>query len=291
MQRIFRVALAVSLATPVFAATPVDQRAAVAADARIDISSPRGTLRITGWDQPELAISGTLGTHAKRVDVTGDEHHRSVTVEFGTGFFTTREDTVLDIHVPHTAVLAIDIASADVAVTAVDGSPLTVKGSSGDVKLDTNAARVVVESASGDVDVRGRAADTTIHTASGDIKIHGIGGKLQLRSRSGDIEGVLADYTDVDARTTSGDVDLGGTPAAGSRMAIATTSGDVDLALPAGMPARITATTSSGEIRSDFGIVAPSAGGDRRSLAATVGTGTDPVDIRTTSGDIEIRRR
>ena len=54
------------------AGTPINQTRVVNVDARIDVSNVKGSVTVTGWDKPEVAISGTLGEGAKGLSVTGD---------------------------------------------------------------------------------------------------------------------------------------------------------------------------------------------------------------------------
>ena len=53
------------------AGTPISQTRSVDAHARIDVSNIKGSVTVSGWDKPEVSITGTLGDGAKGLAVEG----------------------------------------------------------------------------------------------------------------------------------------------------------------------------------------------------------------------------
>ncbi|HEY0181033.1 MAG TPA: DUF4097 family beta strand repeat-containing protein [Dokdonella sp.] len=290
--------LCLAAAARAFAGTPIDQHRAVAADARIDVSNAKGAVTISGWDRPEVAISGTLGTGAKGLEVDGGDDHLKIKVEapdqhgwFSWGSDAHMGDTLLDIKVPLAAELKIEVVSADVSLSGVAGRSLNVDSVSGKLHLDSGAKDVEIDSVSGNVDVAGKAERAHVETVSGDIRARGLGGQIKFETISGDIDAENDRYRQIDAGTVSGDINLRGAPERGARVEVETMSGDVHLYLPADVSTRLRASSFSGTIRSDFGAVKSEDHGPGSRLEASNGDGEGQVKVETFSGDIEIRRQ
>ena len=285
------------LASAASAGTPIDQTRAVNADARIDVSNVKGAVTVSGWDKPEVAISGTLGEGAKGLAVEGDASHLTIKVQapdkqgwFSWGADTRMADTQLDLKVPKAAAMKIEVVSADVTLDGVAGRTLDVSSVSGKLRLDSGAQEIGIGSVSGNIELVGSAERAHLETVSGNIRTRGLAGQVKFDTVSGDIDADNGTYREINAGTVSGDVNLRGTPAAGARVDVATMSGDVRLYLPADVATRLRASSFSGRIRSDFGEVKRPEHGPGSSLDASTGSGDGQVKIETFSGDIEIRK-
>jgi DUF4097 and DUF4098 domain-containing protein YvlB len=280
------------------AGTPINETRDVAPDARIDVSNIKGEVTVSGWDKPEVAITGSLGEGAKGLSIDGGGSHLSIKVEppdrqgwFSWGSESRMGDTMLDLKVPRNAEMKIDVVSADVALTGVAGRSLNVGSVSGKLRLDSGANEVEINSVSGNVDLTGKGDRGHVETVSGDVRVRGLGGQIKLETVSGDIDAENGNYREISAGTVSGDMNLRGTPAKDARVDVETMSGDVHLYLPSDVSARLRATTFSGSIRSDFGKVKEEDRGPGSSLDASVGNGDARVTLQTFSGDIELRRQ
>ncbi|MEO7326196.1 MAG: DUF4097 family beta strand repeat-containing protein [Dokdonella sp.] len=285
------------MAGHVVAGTPINESRAVSADARIDVSNIKGSVTVSGWDKSEVAISGTLGDGAKALAVEGGGDHLTIKVQtpdkqgwFSWSADTRMGDTVLEIKVPKSAEMKIEVVSADVNLSGVAGRSLKVDGVSGKQHLDSGAKEVELGSVSGNVDLVGSSTRTHVETVSGNIHAHGLNGQIKLETVSGDIDAENSGYRDINAGTVSGDITLRGKPDSGVRVDVETMSGDVHLFLPGDASARLRASSFSGSIRSDFGAVKEPEHGPGSSLEATNGSGDGQVKIETFSGDIEIRK-
>ena len=280
------------------AGTPIHQTRAVNADARIDVSNIKGSVTVSAWDKPEVAISGSLGDGAKGLQVDGGADHLTIKVQppdkqgwFSWGADTRMGDTLLELKVPKAAEMKIEVVSADVSLGGVAGRSLRVDSVSGKLRLDSGAKDVEIGSVSGNIDLTGSAERAHVETVSGSIRARGLGGQIKFDTVSGDVDADNGSYREINAGTVSGDISLRGKPADGARIEVETMSGDVHLYLPADASARLRASSFSGSIRSDFGSVKEPEHGPGSSLDATSGSGDGQVKIQTFSGDIEIRRQ
>jgi DUF4097 and DUF4098 domain-containing protein YvlB len=290
--------LLVAVAGPAAAGTPISENRKVSADARIDVSNIKGQVTVSGWDKNEVSITGTLGDGAKHLNVDGGGQHLTIKVEppdkqgwFSWGAESRMGDTVLDLKVPRSAEMKIEVVSADVALSGVAGRSLDVNSVSGKLRLDTDAKEVEIDSVSGNIDLTGKAERGHLETVSGNVRARGLGGQVKFETVSGDIDAENGDYREISAGTVSGDINLRGKPSKDARIDVETMSGDVHLYLPSDLSAHLSATTFSGTIRSDFGKVREEDHGPGSSLDATVGDGNSRVNLQTFSGDIEVRRQ
>jgi DUF4097 and DUF4098 domain-containing protein YvlB len=127
-----------------------------------------------------------------------------------------------------------------------------------------------LESVSGGISTS-RAADLQAHTTSGSIDFVFAGRDLEARSISGAIDGTI------DSIERGGSVRIG------------TISGSVDVDAPPSLDARLTLRSTSGSVSCGFPVTVLTQ--NRNSLEGTVGGGSIPVEITSTSGSISLRKK
>lgn len=106
------------------------------------------------------------------------------------GRFATVELTSAsgDLSVEECGRLELRTASGDGRVGSATG-PVTAASASGDLRVGTAPAGLKSRSASGDVDVEDAAGDVSLATASGDLSVGRMGeGSVQAKTMSGDVE-------------------------------------------------------------------------------------------------------
>lgn len=155
------------------------------------VTVPRGT-RVTGdVGSGDLALTGVQGVDARAR--SGDVQLREVTGD-----------------------VKLDLTSGDVSIDRVSGR-LEVRATSGDITA-TNLSNgpVDLKTTSGDLEVElDQANDVTLRGTSGDLRVvaPAAGYRVKADTSSGDVSNGLGDDPDgkhaIDARTVSGDVELG----------------------------------------------------------------------------------
>lgn len=164
-----------------------------------------------------------------------------------------------------------------------------VNTGSGDVSFESGAKadQVKIGTGSGDVRLRGEAADLAVTTGSGDVTAEGATGTTKVRTGSGDLQ--LRNFAgSLDVATGSGNVTAAWASAPSAAVVRASTgSGDVILAFPASTAVSGALETSSGGIHSSF---PGTSGRDGREWTFSGKHGGAHLDIRTSSGDITIRK-
>ncbi len=187
------------------------------------------------------------------------------------GWDNSRTHARLIVRVPAGVMVRASTGNGDMsisgAVSEVDASSgngrVSISGTAGKVSARTGNGRVTVERARGSVEA---------NTGNGDVRVSTSSGPVSVRSGNGDID-VSMDRFERSAP-----------------MAFTTGNGRIILTVPEGFGAEVTGSTGSGRISTDMPIQLIGAINPRR-IRGTLGNGGQPLDLRSGSGDIEIRRR
>ena len=270
----------------------------IAAEGRVDIGNVRGKVTVTGWDQSQVKLEGTLGA-GSTLAVSGGADRLSLRVKSTeSGWFGSngpRHDSVLILHVPRNAALEVDVVSADASVADMAGKSLKVGSVSGDLDLTSAASDIDVDSVSGDVKLDAPnpnpAARTHLQTVSGEIRAKGLAGRIKLETVSGGMDCACGAVSELNTGSISGDADITVAPAASARLHLESMSGSILLHLPAALSARIDAATFSGSIHSDFGAVQDKEYGPGSNLKAQIGGGDADISVEAFSGDVQLRKQ
>lgn len=202
-------------------------------------------------------------------------------------------DITLDIYLPsdYSGTLDVKVSSGAVTTESFNLENFRMHASSGNLTADTiKAALVSIRSTSGAVDVkRINAEQLTITTHSGNITT----GQCAVReavveATSGNIllAGITGNFI---LKTSSGKVTLSYPMFDNYKLKVDTTSGLVALELPASAGFLLDAHSTSGKIQSDFS-VDYAEGANRKGATGQVGTGTGQIAVKTTSGNIHLRK-
>lgn len=279
------------------ASKTLDETWALAADGSTTIANISGKVQVTGWDQAQVKLEGSLGA-GSTLAVSGDAKKLSLQVKTTkTGWFGSNapsHDSNLILHVPKNTALDLSVVSADANVDGMDGKSLKVGSVSGDVAFAGSAPQIDIDSVSGNVTLAtpaGANGRAHVQTVSGDISAKNLGGRIKLETVSGNMDCACATVNEFESGSVSGDADIAVAPANDARLHLSTMSGSVTLHLPATLSARIDASSFSGGIRSDFGTVQTKEYGPGSSLKATLGAGSAQIGVESMSGDIRLHKQ
>jgi len=255
----------------------------------ISVSYPkRTTMRVNFWDfsslrWPRVDVDLTLEIPAKLpVDfrsasgdlftqgLAGDQQLESVSGD-------------VEVH-DAGAKISASTTSGDLMVFGVGSA--TLHTVSGDLKVEDARGPLRIESTSGDISITGASDLVSIVTVSGTVRVEDAPRGLSGRSTSGDILAGEAGGA-VQLRTVSGDVHVVLTKRL-SRADISSSSGDLDVRLGPELGVALDLKTSSGSL--DVFVPLDSQQVSRRSISGVVGTGSTQVVLRTSSGDIDVRK-
>lgn len=182
--------------------------------------------------------------------------------------------------------VVIRAASAEIEAVNLAAETLSVSTASGNMDINCAANTISLNSASGDIqlDQKDKAGEVSIDTASGriDANLSRVN-TASLESASGKIQVTAVSVNSISAKSTSGAVscELEATP---SECKLHAVSGEVTLNLPDDSDFTANISTTSGDFKSDFAL-------KKDGSTYICGSGSAHIDIETTSGDVEIRKK
>ena len=205
------------------------------------------------------------------VDVPQKRGGFSLAIVFGRGGIDCR------VRCPEGTDVTAKTKSADVRATGTVGA-LTVTTASGDTSADRVRGAANVKSASGDVAITVAESSLDVRSASGDIAVEAVRGKVSVNTASGDVTIGEAD-ADVDVNTVSGDQQHRAVRQ--GRVTAQAVSGDVEIGVRRGSKAYLDCSTISGDTASEL---------DSLDAAPAADELLVEIKAKTVSGDIRITR-
>jgi hypothetical protein len=270
-------------------ARPVHEHLAVDPQGAVEIVDVAGSVALSGWDRPEIEVTGTVGDEVDRVEVTTSGGRavvrvisRSATAHGG------ENEAMLTVHVPMKSAVTVTLVSADLALGGLQGSVKlqTVSGDvTGDVGGDFRASTV-----SGSVRVTAAAARMIeVKTVNGTIHVSGSGGDVEISTISGDATLDLVSITRGRFKSVSGGLTAGFALAADGRFEAESVSGDLEVKFAGTPAADFDVQSLSGNIRNCFGPKSKEARyGPGSRLMFKSGDGNAHVQIETKSGNVSL---
>lgn len=273
--------------------TTVDETRALDPNARVSVSNVSGEVRVTGWDRPEIRVTGSLGEDVRELSMEGDAQSMKVRVvlpDNRRGRMDASAD--LEIRLPMSADLQVETVSAEIRVAGMEGR-LDLETVSGGIETDAASPEIQTESVSGAIEIRGRDRETRIEaeSISGNIDIGGLSGEAKAETVSGTIRVRDVRLSRASLSTTSGSIDFQGPLLAGGRYRGEAISGSIGFQILGEADAEFEIETFSGNISNDFGPPAQkkSQYGPGRQLSFRIGEGGEPARVRLNSMSGSIR--
>ena len=268
----------------------VDARTQAALDGVVEIDGAGGTLKIVGWNKPEVWVTGTLGAGAEGLELGGSSRRVRVDIESSGNPHSVISN--LEIHVPAGSRVEVDAMSADIDVLDVTGT-VTADTVAGSISVTGSAREVTLESVNGSVDVACACTRAHVESVNGSVTVKGAKGEVEASTVNGTLSVEGGSFERARLETVNGRITFEGALQKHASLDVESVGGSVDLLLPANTDAQFTISTFSGSIRNDWG-VAPrktSRFTQEEELTFTAGAGGATVTIQTLSGDVIIAKR
>jgi len=220
-------------------------------------------------DEARIELHDHHGRPQLIVDVPNRSRGFSFALVFGRSGISCR------VRCPQGSLLSVRTKSADVRTTGTLGG-LNVASASGDVESHVVDGGVNIKSASGDISVREVTGGVNVQTASGDIELEIVRGAINVATASGDLT-IGEAYDNVNANTVSGDqehraVMRGHVTATG-------VSGDITIGVRRGSKVYLDCNSVSGDTTSELDLTTDAPAGDGPMVE---------IRAKTVSGDIRI---
>jgi DUF4097 and DUF4098 domain-containing protein YvlB len=259
-----------------------DKSFAVTGTADVSIKTFDGSIQVTAWDKPEVAV-----TIERRADNQSDAEALKVKAEQTGGRIVLEAlKPESEIHVGWTHGRSVSFV-----VHVPKQSNLSAK--SGDGSIQASGVTGTVDLASGDGSIR--AVDLTgqvgLHTGDGSVSAQNVSGALTIATGDGSVTVEGAPHS-LKAHTGDGSIHVAvaSTTSPAEDWEITTGDGSVSVTLPQGFNALLDAHTGDGTVNADdFGLKAH--GDDKNDLQGTLGSGGKTLRIRSGDGSISIARR
>jgi len=149
--------------------------------------------------------------------------------------------------------------------------------------------RLVLKTSNGELRVRGTRGDLTGITGNGSVDVTDVKGAVEVRTTNGEVNLARLEGS-AEAGTTNGAIaaDIRGL-APGGVVKLWTTNGDVTVTLPSDLKATLEAVTTNGRIVVGFPVATDGVTSSKQ-VRGTIGGGGSPVSLRTTNGNVEVRK-
>ena len=254
----------------------------------VEIFDIAGSIELTGWNRPEIEVTGAPDDLGERVSISGDGGKTSIYVRPGGGASHSSEDLKLVIHVPEKSEVKATLVSADLKVQGLKGDVnlRTVSGNiSGEVGGDLSA-----NTATGSIRLTARGAKSTeVRTINGDVELKGGSGEVEIQTVSGNAKVDLATLTRGRFHSISGNLTAHLSLAPDAELDGESVSGNMRFDFPAAPSADFDIQSFSGNIDNCFGPKTEKAHyGPGERLEFKNGQGQARVRIETKSGDVHL---
>ncbi len=258
---------------------PLDQRRPASEDGTVKITNAVGSVRVIGWDEDSVAITGVLGAGAERLDFSTNERETRIRVVLTRDAHSV-EGSDLEVHVPRRSHVAVRTSSADIEIMDVGGA-LDLESVSGGIRVSGEPRMVYAESAGGDVLIDVRTKVVRAKSVGGDVTVRRAMGYVEVSTVSGDafVEG--RNVWEGEVTSVNGNIHFEGDFDEGGSFYFESHSGTVELILPADIAADFDLTTfSGGSVENDF---APP-----RERSFSTGGGGTQIKVKSFKGKIRI---
>ncbi len=263
----------------------------------VDVSNVAGSIEITAWDEPRVAVRAEIDSDWQRVEVSSEKGFTRVRVmghpasSIWGGFPWTSGTTRLHVWVPRTSQLDVSAVSAQVTSKGMLGAQ-RLHSVSGNITADLSGADSEVNTVSGQVTLQGngRPGHLEVRTVSGDMSLAGGAGDLEATTISGSLSAALSPAHTIRVHTTSGRFTLTGRLARDGTLEAGTISGVMSVSAGGEAGYSYEVRTFSGNVEDCFGReaerVSPYTPG--KLLTGTLGSGGASVRINTLSGNVSL---
>lgn len=282
-------------AAPAEAARPVEETRAAAPDAKIEIESLSGQVRLVGWGRNEVRVTGTLGDDVEELAVRGDGGEIEIEVELPDGSSGRNKDYSVDLEISVPAGARVSLESVSTGTEVRDfGGGLELESVSGGLDLEGDAAGVDVETVSGNVRVVGAPGAVEVESVSGAVEIDGGSRRISAETVSGVIRVAATEIEACELGSVSGEIHFAGGLARGAELDVEGHSGVIDLRFEPDVSARFSVETFSGDI--DNRLTGDTARrvskyAPGKELEFTTGSGDAEVQVESFSGRVILRTR
>lgn len=270
---------------------PVNERRSAKPDENISINNVAGSVVVTGTNESEIVVTGTLDDEVKlEINQSGGQTTIHVVRDKETKSWARRSKADLQIKLPRGSRVEVSTVSADITASNITGRT-TLQTISGEITTTENIEKLRAKSVSGDISIAQSITSLEAETVSGTITITRAKNQVNAQTVSGDVTVSGADLEQLSLRSVSGDIGFEGSVGRDAKVRISNHSGDVTLKIPAATSAEFELITRSGSIHNTLtndhsrNLVM---GGEE--MEFKTGSGTASINVESFSGGITVMK-
>jgi len=259
-------------------------RRAVARDGEVRIRGGSGTVRITGWDQDSLVVTGSHQPGLGRFLF----EEEGTTITLGVQVPLAHAD--LEIFVPQGGTVRVRVQTASVAVTGVRGE-LELESVDGPLRVEGSPRELLVDTRGGTVDLGiDRAESVRVTAMTGAIEFRGAAADLSLVSILGSVDAEVPAARHAKVESTEGSVRFAGRVVAGGTVEASTHSGEIEIVLDPSSSVASDVASLLGEVTTEFPGASPDPDFSGTRLLFDIGAAAGRLEVRSFSGDVHVGR-
>lgn len=283
------------IAAPLSAQLQVNRREAVTPDASIRLQGSFSAVRVIGWDQDSVALTGAVskGTIVN-VHFGGGPGQRAagakMFIEAPEADAAIGKGGTLELRVPARARVWVKAGSSAIDVSGVTGGlDLNIVG--GSIQVAGSPRELRAESMDGGIRIEGSPAWLRAKTATGDITLAGGGEDVGLSTVSGAIRITEGRVERLRLESVSGLILLAARVAPGGAVDVDAHSGPIEVRLAPNANVDLTASSLTGRIENLWNRTRPTSGREGRGqeLLTMAGASSARMTVRSFKGTITLR--
>jgi len=174
---------------------------------------------------------------------------------------------------------------AQIEVTVPQRYGVSVQTGGGKVELTDFTGPATLRTSGGDIVAKNVSGNVEAHTSGGGIFADTIRGEMDATTSGGDVRLLKVDGK-IAGRTSGGDVECS-LVGINRGISVSTSGGSIELTLPRATAAKIEATSSGGEFTSEIPVAITRLQDGH--VQGSINGGGQPIDVRTSGGDITLR--
>ena len=242
----------------------------------LTISSQNGRVTVEAWNRPEARIQITREVRScKRSDAAQLMKELRADVTLGNGRISI--ESRYPKHRENLGIFEIlgqRVSSLNIHyyVQVPAQTDIRLDTSNGEVQVRGITGEVIAKTVNGGVDVLSLTGPVRVSTTNGGIRLMGIDGSARAGTTNGTVTAEM--------RRVSQD----------GRVDLSTTNGDVTIMLPPDLKASLDAVTTNGRVSVGYPLVRGEGSTGHKSVQGAIGGGGVPLVLRTTNGNITIRK-
>jgi len=255
---------------------------------RVHFINIRGAVKLTGSEQTNLSIEGTLDDNALGLRTSQNKEVLIIEVEMPQHLMPV-SGSKLELKLPQSMGVRIEGVSTEWQLDNLGATQ--IQSVTGSVLLKNGQNDVDIEVVNAPIQIEGIQGNLNLHSMNGNIQIHGVSGDIDANTIDGKIILKQQKINQVRLSTVNGVIDVSGSMSHESSLILSSVDGDLYLNLEKsdGYQCQLNALYG-GKIDNQLpvsGETTVSAGGAKLSLA--VGDGQGKIEATTISGTIHIK--